>query len=78
MGDLRRALAVCLLPRHLRRTAAIALIVGTWLTLVNQGDTLLAAVSASGASSDLGMAIKVALNYLTPFVVSNFGLLSRS
>lgn len=61
-----------LLPAHLMRTGAIALIVGTWLSAVNCGDLLL----SSGWTS--GLALKVFLNYLTPFVVANLGLLSRS
>jgi hypothetical protein len=65
-------LAVVLQPAHLRRTAGIALLVGTWLSAVNQGDTLLA-----GAWS-LKLALRLLLNYLTPFVVANAGLLSRS
>ncbi|MGH8618995.1 MAG: hypothetical protein ACREUW_14990 [Burkholderiales bacterium] len=58
-------------PQHLRATGLIALVVGSWLTLVNQADVILA--------QGLGglVALKIALNYLTPFVVSNLGLLSR-
>ncbi|HJO35140.1 MAG TPA: hypothetical protein QF361_02835 [Gammaproteobacteria bacterium] len=67
----RKALATILVPAHLRRTGLIALIVGSWLTAFNQGDALLA-----GAWS-ARLALKVFLNYLTPFVVANLGLLSR-
>jgi hypothetical protein len=59
-----------LLPVHLRRTLTIALVVGTWLTLANLGDVLI-----SGQAT-VGTALKVAMNYVTPFVVSNLGLLS--
>ncbi|MDD3762765.1 MAG: hypothetical protein PHP86_05710 [Nevskiales bacterium] len=59
-------------PAHLRRTGSVALIVGSWLTLANLGDALFA-----GAWS-LGIGIKIVLNYLTPLVVANIGLLSRS
>lgn len=58
-------------PVHLRRTVLIAVIVGTWLTAFNQGDVVLS------GGFDGGVALKVALNYLTPFVVANLGLLSR-
>ncbi|TJY55958.1 hypothetical protein E4T66_20390 [Sinimarinibacterium sp. CAU 1509] len=58
-------------PTHLRRTGTISLVVGTWLTAFNQGDALL----SSGLSSMLGL--KIFLNYLTPFVVANLGLLSH-
>jgi hypothetical protein len=56
---------------HLRRTTASAGVVGTWLTLVNQGDAL---VLGTFGVVLLG---KTILNYLTPFVVANVGLLSR-
>ena len=45
--------------------------VGTWLTLVNQAD-IIAANGFDGA-----LLLKIGVNYLTPFVVSNLGLLSR-
>lgn len=64
-------LAVVLRPAHLRRTGLTALIVGSWLTAFNQWDVI-----ASG-SITLGLSAKVALNFLTPFVVANIGLLSR-
>lgn len=64
------ALQVILYPPHLRRTTPIATVVGTWLTLFNEGDTLIAA----GISAVL--LGKIFLNYLTPFIVANLGLLS--
>ena len=68
--DLRRFLEVCGRPAHLRRTGTIALVVGSWLTLFNQGGAIWA--------GQIGTAVllKVLLNYLTPFVVANLGLLS--
>lgn len=69
---LLHAFRIVFTPTHLRRTLAIALAVGSWLTLVNQGDVIL----HSGWSQLLVM--KLALNYLTPFVVANLGLLSRT
>ncbi|MEW6166856.1 MAG: nitrate/nitrite transporter NrtS [Pseudomonadota bacterium] len=68
---MRAALATVFAPAHLRRTGLIALIVGSWLSAFNHGDALLA-----GAWS-AKLALKVFLNYLTPFVVANLGLLSR-
>jgi hypothetical protein len=70
LSILRRILRICALPSHLRRTGAIALVVGSWLTLINQGDALWA-----GQESTV-LLLRVLLNYLTPFVVANFGLLS--
>lgn len=62
---------ICLQPEHLRSTVLITVVVGTWLTLFNQIDAVL------GGSIDLWLATKVALNYATPFVVANAGLLCR-
>ena len=67
----RQYVDVCLHPQHLVRTLTITALVGTWLTLYNQGHLL---VAGEGSTALLG---KVALNYLTPFVVSNWGLISR-
>jgi len=64
------ALKVVVYPPHLRRTTSIAAAVGTWLTIINQGDTLIA-----GGVSTVVLG-KIVLNYLTPFVVANLGLLS--
>lgn len=58
-------------PVHLKRTLLIALVGGSWLNLFNHGDELLHGVM------NAPLAIKLALNYLTPFVVSNFGLLAH-
>ena len=58
-------------PVHLKRTLLIAFVVGSWLNLFNHGDVLL-----HGAMS-AHLAVKLVLNYLTPFIVSNFGLLAH-
>lgn len=58
-------------PVHLKRTLLIAFVIGTWLNLFNHGDELLR--GAFGAH----LAIKLALNYLTPFIVSNAGLIAH-
>lgn len=67
----RGALRKVLYPPHLRRTGALALVVGSWLTLFNQGTAIL--------SGELGVGLwtKVILNYLTPLIVANLGLLFR-
>ena len=64
------AIRYCLQSRHLKRTIAIAVVVGTILTAINHGDTYLA---GEGETSTW---IKTVANYLVPFVVSNLGLLS--
>ncbi len=58
-------------PAHLRSTLTIALIVGSWLVFYNLGDIIL------HHGLTVLTAAKIALNYLTPFVVANLGLLSH-
>lgn len=70
-SSVRELIAVALRPAHLRRTALVALVVGSWLTAFNHGDELLR------GGLDTRLAAKIALDYLTPFVVSNLGLLAR-
>jgi hypothetical protein len=67
----RRYLSVCVRREHLRRTGTITLIVGTWLNAFNHGGALLQL--QFGAE----LWIKLFTNYLTPFVVANWGLVSR-
>ena len=67
---IRASLAYCAQARHLRRTITIALIVGTLLTLVNQGGVI------AGGDATAATWVRTGLNYLIPFVVSNAGLLS--
>jgi hypothetical protein len=67
---LLRALQVCGRREHLRRTAGIALIVGTALTLINHADVI------AGGDATTATWIKVPLNFLVPFVVANLGLLA--
>ncbi len=57
-------------PAILRRCATIAAMVGTILTLVNQGDAVLA------GRLDAALWWKVPANYLVPFLVSNLGAMS--
>ncbi len=57
-------------PAHLRRTVRIALLVGLILNAINESGPI--AHGQLGA----GTWIRVALNFLVPFIVSNVGLLS--
>lgn len=68
---LRNWARIVLTPVHLRRTLLIAFVIGSWLNLFNHGDELLHGMMSAP------LAAKLALNYLTPFVVSNIGLLAR-
>jgi len=67
---LKDSLRICSRPEHLRRTIAIALVVGTILTLINQLDVIVK------GNADTLTWVKCALNYCVPFVVSNLGLLA--
>lgn len=69
-GAAHEAIAYCARPRHLRRTARIALVVGLLLTAINQGAVILA-----GDATALTW-VRCGANFLIPFVVSNLGLLS--
>ena len=51
-----------------RRSLWVALVVGTILNLINQGDTLV-----SGQRLDFA---KLALTYIVPYVVSTYGAVS--
>ncbi len=64
--------AVVFKPAHLRRTGVTALLVGSWLTVFNLGDVLMQ------GPLTLHLVFKIALNFATPFVVANIGLLSRA
>ena len=66
----RDALRICFRREHLRRTVRIALVVGTILTIFNQGDVIL------GGDATTLTWVKAGLNYCVPFVVSNLGLLA--
>ena len=58
-------LQMCLSPKVLKQSVIVALVVGTVLTLINQGDALL-----SGAHVSV---VKVGLTYLVPLLVSTYG-----
>jgi hypothetical protein len=63
----REALAMFLRGATAASAGRIALVVGTWLTAVNQWDVMLAGRVPWG---------RIALNYLTPFVVASLGFLA--
>ncbi|CAN5432794.1 hypothetical protein BH10ACT11_BH10ACT11_03600 [soil metagenome] len=70
MRSTRSALEICSRPANLRRTLRIALVVGFVLSLINQGSVIL------GGDAQLLTWIRVGLNFVVPFVVSNLGLLA--
>ncbi len=57
-------------PPVFQRCGAIALAVGTLLSLVNQGDLIVA------GRFDNVLALRILGNYLIPFVVSNLGAMT--
>lgn len=61
--------AACLQRKTLQKTIAVSLIVGTALFAINWLD-----VVVSGRAT-LVVWLKVALNYVVPFCVSNYGFL---
>jgi hypothetical protein len=68
----REACALVFRPATLRRTLRIALLVGTILSLVNQG-----ALIVRGAA-DVTTWLRVLANYVVPFCVSSAGFLSAT
>jgi hypothetical protein len=64
--------SVVFAPQHLKRTVSIALIVGSLFFAMNQ----LSIILAGHASAIVWL--KAAMTYLTPLVVSNFGILSAT
>jgi hypothetical protein len=71
-SEWREAAAVVTYRPHLRRTVAVALCVGTVFFAMNQAAAILA-----GEATTLTW-LKVAITYLTPFCMSNFGILTTT
>jgi hypothetical protein len=64
------AVEICCARPTLRRTVRIAAVVGLVLTAINEGDSIVhGEVSAATG-------IKMALNFVVPFIVSNLGVLA--
>jgi hypothetical protein len=59
-------------PPTLRKTIKIALVVGTLLSLINQGSVIF------GGHATVVTWLRVGLNYLVPFCVSSLGYLSAT
>jgi hypothetical protein len=57
---------------YLARTATVAVVVGTVLFAINQLDVVL-----EGRATNVTW-LKIALTYLVPFLVSNYGVLTAS
>jgi hypothetical protein len=70
--SLGEAFMVCRQRVVLRRTVRIALLVGTILSIVNQGGVIL------GGDATVATWLRVLANYVIPFCVSNAGVLSAT
>jgi hypothetical protein len=68
----REALALWFARTTLRRTLKIAAIVGTLLSLINQGSVIF------GGDASAATWLRVAFNYFVPFCVSSTGFLSAT
>jgi hypothetical protein len=68
----RELMTVVIAPAHLKRTVSVTLIVGSAFFVMNQLGIIL-----DGRATAL-VWFKVALTYLTPLVVSNFGVVSAT
>lgn len=68
----RQAVGVVCYKPHLRKTTAIAIVVGTLLFVINQLDVVLR------GDATAAVWIKSAITYLVPFGVSNAGVLVAS
>jgi hypothetical protein len=66
--NIAEMLALCRRPAHLRKTIAVAAVVGTLLFLINQADVVI-----SGHANGV-VWLKVGLTYVVPFLVSNYGI----
>lgn len=71
-GTWREAVGVVCYRPHLRKTTAIALVVGTVLFCINQLDVVLR------GDATAAVWVKSAVTYLVPFCVSNAGVLVAS
>ena len=59
-------------PAVFRRCSVVALVVGTLLSLLNQGDVIVA------GRFDGVVTLRVIGNYLIPFIVSNLGAMTSA
>jgi hypothetical protein len=68
----REMVQLVLAPQHLKRMLSVALIFGTVFFTMNQLGVIL------DGRATAAVWVKAALTYLTPLLVSNFGLLSAT
>lgn len=69
-GLARACLDHCRDAAAMRRTLLVALVVGTLLTVINQGDRIL------DGDVDAVASLRIAANFVIPFCVSSIGFIS--
>lgn len=69
MSMLRRAIYYSLSDGIPLRSSAVALVVGTILNLINQGDAIFGTASVNWT--------KIVLTYVVPYAVSTYGAVSQ-
>ena len=67
-----QALRIVFLRTTLRKTLKIAAVVGTLLSIINQGSVI------AGGDATVATWVRVGLNYVVPFCVSSLGFLSAT
>jgi hypothetical protein len=70
--DARAALRTCADPANLRRTLLIAAVVGCILSMINEGGAIVRAHIQTATG------VKIGLNFVVPFLVSNLGVLTAT
>jgi hypothetical protein len=68
--DIVAAVETCRKPANLKRTLTISAVVGSVLSLINEGG----AIIHGNVTSANGW--KICLNFVVPFIVSNLGVLA--
>lgn len=71
-ASLAEAIQVIRYPRHLARTVAVTLVVGTILFAINQLDVVLV------GDADAMTWVKTVATYVVPFCVANYGILTAT
>lgn len=67
-----QAARIAFLRTTLRKTLKIAAVVGTLLSIINQGSVI------AGGDATVATWVRVGLNYVVPFCVSSLGFLSAT
>lgn len=69
--QVRQMICIMVEPVHIKRILLITLVVGLWLSLFNEGGPIV------HGPWNAWLSVKIFLNFLTPYVVANLGLLAH-